>query len=408
MAPDVVWDDEASSSPDVVWDDQPAGDDAPGVVESYYRHAVQPATFGFADEAEGALRAAGDVLTGGDFDYTKRRDEARARLKEAEAAHPTASTLGTWGGTIGSALIPVPGGATKTLLGTVGRGALMGAAQGLGSSEADLTKGDVGRAAVDTGLGGLVGGAVGAAGHGLAKLAGPLLQRITGRAARGVGEANQQILTEEGEKAAAATATARAEAGNAAQAAYRHAELTLQDPDASESAVAMAKQLLQEQRQKASANIAQRAAEKGVAGQAYREAIESEADRAARGAAGRNLAGVIMPRVKRYALPAAGRVVGEAVLGPVGGFVGEMAGGNLRPMQHSLARMIKSPEMRRAAWQAVASSAGAMGKFGPALQRAATQGGVELAHALHESLLESDPDYQRQVQALLEQTQGGQ
>jgi pilus assembly protein TadC len=68
----------------------------------------------------------------------------------------------------------------------------------------------------------------------------------------------------------------------------------------------------------------------------------------------------------------------------------------------ALANMLKSPAVRRMAWQAVQSGASGLGKFGPLLQRAASMGGAKLAEALHEALLKTDPEYQAKVGALME------
>lgn len=400
------------------WDDD---EDAPGALESYARHAHQAATFGFADEAEGAIRAAGDVLTGGDFDYTKRRDEARARLKAAEEAHPDASTAGTWGGTIGSALIP--GGGSKTLLGNVGRGAAMGAAMGLGESEADLTKGEVGKAALDTGLGGLVGGAVGAVAHG----AGKLVDAVRNRAAGGARLAEADRAAAEYGKRYAAQKSAQGSFGGEAAAVQNrvgHWREIAQNVEGrySPAEVAQAERLLaspeaDEAIRRAGVNSMKEGGNRMVEGLQSAEAAYDSA----RAAMDPNLieagadAGmahpfreVVLPRVKKYLTRAVPAYLGAQVGGIPGAIVGWTAGAALGDPGTSLANMLKSPSFRKMAWQVVQGGAGALGKFGPALQRAATELGIGGARALHESLLDTDPEYQAQVQTLLEQTQGGQ
>lgn len=414
--PSVVWDDERDATPDVVWD-------APDVsgLESAGRGAVQGATFSFADEGYGLAKALGGTLTGADGSFADRyrgaRDESRALDQAAEEANPKSYRAGEFGGALATAFVPGLGeiGAAKGLGGALAGGAALGAAQGLGSSEADLTRGDVGGAAVDTGLGALIGAGAGAVGHG----AGKVLERLSGRAAEGVAGATARIETEEAAKAAQATATARSEAGNAAQAAYRKLE-HLRELNGkgllTDEGRQLAASLEDELAQKAAAELPEAAARKASAGEAYRQAIESEADRAAAGAAGRTVMGQVMPRLKRYGLPLAGQLVGGYIGSEIGGTPGALVGATIggaaagfkRPMQHALKRMFQSPEVRRAAWQAVQGSVSLLGKFGQGLQRAATRGGIGLARTLHESLLDSDPEYQSQVMNLLENPEGGQ
>jgi hypothetical protein len=73
-------------------------------------------------------------------------------------------------------------GIAKGLAGAVGTGMGVGAAGGLGGSNADLTKGEVGRAAYDTTMGGLTGGAIAAGGVALADAA-PIVGRKLSEAA---------------------------------------------------------------------------------------------------------------------------------------------------------------------------------------------------------------------------------
>lgn len=140
--------------------------------------ATQGATFGLADELEGGLKTGGQVLTGSvptkleDIvnAYRQNRDKAREAYKAAEERSPTASTVGNIAGAIipsvltAGAAAPEAGAGLAARLGTaikVGTGA--GALGGLGNSEADLTKGQVGQAAIDT----TIGGATGAVGGGI-------------------------------------------------------------------------------------------------------------------------------------------------------------------------------------------------------------------------------------------------
>jgi hypothetical protein len=135
------------------------------------RGALQGATLGFSDEITGAIESA---LS--DKSYKQARDEARAANKTAEEAHSNYYAGGQVAGGLATMLVPglnIAKGASVAA--AAGTAALAGGLAGLGSSEADLrpaaiSAGNVGRAAVDTGIGVAIGGAVGAAGAFLGKL----------------------------------------------------------------------------------------------------------------------------------------------------------------------------------------------------------------------------------------------
>jgi len=157
--------------------------------QDFGRGALQGASLGFGDEAAAAIDTGISKIPGlrniaqalhssdlppltGDATYQQRREAYRAKNAAAQQSSPYAYAGGELTG--GLALTPlVPGGGAKTLVGAIGKGIKVGSALGavnaLGSSQADLTKGDVGGAATDVlsggMLGGLTGGALGAAGH---------------------------------------------------------------------------------------------------------------------------------------------------------------------------------------------------------------------------------------------------
>ena len=154
-------------------------EEAPEVsqTESGLRGLAQGASMGFADELTGGAEALweaakGDPRTFGEL-YKAKRDESRANYETAEKANPKTYMAGQVGGAIGTALVPGLGQAG------IGKLALQGAAQGLGSSEADLTEGDVSGALRDTAIGGAIGAATGVAGKGLQKLL-PSTQKVAG------------------------------------------------------------------------------------------------------------------------------------------------------------------------------------------------------------------------------------
>lgn len=131
-----------------------------GMLESGARAFGQGISMDFADEIQAAVRAPfGDGSLGDN--YRKARDEYREDNKIAEEANPKTFMAGNIAGALGGALLPIPGTALKagaTLGQEVKLGLGLGAAAGLGGSEADLTKGEVGQTLVDAGKGALMGG----------------------------------------------------------------------------------------------------------------------------------------------------------------------------------------------------------------------------------------------------------
>lgn len=168
------------------------------------RGAAQGASLGFFDELKGAAKAAGVdgldylvSLAGGPAqvpillakaglgaadkaikqgtdklaeDYRQGRDKWRAGDKAAQERSPGTFRTGQIGGAVATSF--VPGAAPATLSKAALAGAAFGAGAGLGSSEADLTKGDVGGAAADTAVGATLGGALGAAAKPVSNLVG--------------------------------------------------------------------------------------------------------------------------------------------------------------------------------------------------------------------------------------------
>jgi hypothetical protein len=395
----------------------------PSGLEAWVRSAHQGATFGFADEAKGLAKAVGDALTGGEFDYAKRRDEERAMDAAAREAHPDLSTAAEFAGAAGSALIPLGGPAKggATLLRSVGTGAAMGAAQGLGSSEADLTKGDVGGAALDTGLGALVGGAVGAVGHGVGKV----VDRVAGRASRGVAQA---VADEEAARTAGVDKDIASKLGkyrSAVQSASRDLEVLGREGTAlpgqvgeraagfvgSPQGLAVREQVVANKLVTAPERISEMEALRAehaaaVAGRA--EAIKRATEE-----------GLANPIRKQFAprlatlghrlLPAALAGIGGVIGGPEGAAAGAAVGGVVALTQGRpgiiLRNLVRSPATRKMLWEFVgeAASSQLLGKFGAMLQRAAQQGGVNGALALHEALMQQSPEYQDAVgKALME------
>lgn len=145
--------------------------------------AAQGASFGFADELEGAARGLYDRVTGKSDDlaqaYAQNRDKARGRYEKAREDNPASYMGGELAGGLGSAFVPGLGSLKAAkgagLAAKLASAAKAGAVMGLGTSEADLTRGDVADAAEDTALG----AGLGAATQGLLSGAGAALKTVT-------------------------------------------------------------------------------------------------------------------------------------------------------------------------------------------------------------------------------------
>ena len=102
-------------------------------------------------------------------EYGMSRDSARRENQAAREQHGGLYLLGNVAGGVATAPL-LPGGAAKTAGQAAVQGAKLGAAAGLGGSDADLTQGEVGRALGDTALGGTLGAVMGAGAYHLPKL----------------------------------------------------------------------------------------------------------------------------------------------------------------------------------------------------------------------------------------------
>lgn len=153
------------------WDETTDVNDGPtsthfSQLESAGLGAVQGATLGFADEAEGAGRALYDKATGDDNGknledlYKQYRDSARQRYHQAQQENPWSYGAGNVAGGVATAFVP---GLNIAKAGSVGgalaRGAAAGGLSGLGASESDTVAGDVGNTALGAGIGGVTGAA---------------------------------------------------------------------------------------------------------------------------------------------------------------------------------------------------------------------------------------------------------
>lgn len=146
-------------------------------MESALRGAAQSVSYGTADELTAGAETAAKTLFGSDKlselmdNYRKYRTESRADYKAAEEANPATYLAGEIGGGAAAGLLTGGAGAVANL-GRTGLvtgakeltkiGAKQGAAAGFGSSEGDLTQGEIVDIAKDTAIGGVLGASVGA------------------------------------------------------------------------------------------------------------------------------------------------------------------------------------------------------------------------------------------------------
>ncbi len=162
---------------------------APSQGEAVLHGLEQGSTMGFFDEAQGGLEAGGQALglkglggpmqnisfmtpNGVDMEklkqaYLQRRDQVRAEQDASKQAFPkTAMASELAGGLLTGGIA----GAPKTLGTAALTGTAMGAATGLGTTNAPLLSKET---AMNTGIGGALGAAGGAAGYGVSKLLSP-------------------------------------------------------------------------------------------------------------------------------------------------------------------------------------------------------------------------------------------
>lgn len=157
--------------------------------ESAFQGAVEGASMGFADELVGAYKAGKEAVQNPEKrglndlanSYKKYRDEARAGFEAARQDNPLSYTGGEIAGSVATSFVPGmgwlnvgKGASTAAKLGTAAKaGALIGA----GTSNADLTKGEVGDLAKDV----VQGGATGALVQGALSGAGAVAEGIAER-----------------------------------------------------------------------------------------------------------------------------------------------------------------------------------------------------------------------------------
>lgn len=161
-------------------------------------------------DAMGVERLPESTIPGAVETYRKMRDTRAGRTAAGSQQNPWAGRLGTLTGVGLSLLAPLPKAPGAGVGSSAATGVGYGALGGLTEGKADLTRGEVGQAIEDTVEGGLVGGALGLAGHGLMALG--------RRGVRALRNARQDTLAQETLAAQEEAARAGAEAAKAGEA----------------------------------------------------------------------------------------------------------------------------------------------------------------------------------------------
>lgn len=320
--------------------------------------------------------------------YQLTRDTVRKDMDAARAAHPDKFAMGELGGAVASSFLPglnVAKGAT--LQRTMAQMALQGGLMGLGDSRADLTKGELGRAAFDTTVGAGLGAVGGAIGHGLEKGAGWLADKAVDKGDVILKRAIEKARAIGADKAAEKTAQARSAAGRAAQDTYKqleHLRETGMMRALTDEERATAAKLTEELGQKAREKLLPSAAEKEATSAAYKEAASGESELADQIAQEE-----LKPRVKkdlRQIIKSYGEPVVASALGgwagdtffdsPLsGGALGGLLGGRTRAGKMIADRLAK-PGNQRLLGKALRSIGQTLGAGAESLPRARALGAI--------------------------------
>jgi len=202
---DFISDDEMdslSSSPDFISDEEmervaPVSDENTSIgskAVSFFQGLGDTSSMGFGDEAAGLVGAGIDqiasrMIPGYKADsYSQARDQGRAISSQVKSANPKTAIGGQLAGAIASGvatgkIIPSP----STFFGRIALSMGYGGAEGIGTSDADLTKGELGDAALDTAKGAAIGGVTAGAMEGLSKLPGAVRSYSDQKALKSLG-----------------------------------------------------------------------------------------------------------------------------------------------------------------------------------------------------------------------------
>jgi hypothetical protein len=198
-----------------------------------------------------------------------------------------------------------------------------------------------------------------------------LLGGVTGK----MSDIEQKVADKAAKFAASETASARSAAGNAAQNAYRQLEHLRElgaNPMLTPQQKVLVAQLERELAEKSAEKLGPAAALKQETSQAYSEAMQTEAERAAKYAAeklsGDEVKQQVMARLKRYGPAALGGIAGNMIFPGLGGAVGGAATGLvLRPALRSMVNLSKNPAVQHGLLSGVQGGLNASGPAIPAM-----------------------------------------
>jgi len=443
MGNGTVWDDEAPAAPrgrGTIWDDEtvpvatesnptpvaakpaPIGG-APTQTGAGFRAFVGGSLQNFADEAAGKTYEAGSYLRnlinglGTDEAESRRTDDYRhgrdttrqVQAQDREAFPKTVIGTGMLGdatsqavmaaGTLGASLTP-------------GGMAITGGLSGLGASEADLTRGEYGRAALDTGTGASFGYGLGKAGDIVTPSAKGFIRRRIGRA---TGDAAAEVERKASQALGGGISKVGAET-SAARNALEVAREILSSPHATPKQLATAKAIMDSPESVALLrgvydNTLERLPSRLGGIETARTALDplrgaaspagiTAATEERLSGAGRRIASR-WPHAVNKLLPIATTAIGASVGdGPEGAALGAGLGlGASLVMGRGgtvAANLMRDPAIRRAAWKATETALKAggavLGKFGPFLARE-YQRNPAYARAIDEALMSEEPEY---------------
>lgn len=368
--------------------------------------------------------------------YRDYRDQSRDMSAQSEQQHPTAYRGAKFAGGMAtqSGLALATGGASLSPAGM----ALTGGVESLGGDENDLTSGDFSNylaAAKNTGTGAAIGGAL-AVGGKLVSKGGSALYRGTGfekvlgrKIGRAVGDAASLV----NKKAVSGLRTGVSALGGETSAGSRTLEVIakiLEDPGATEAQRVAAKTFLESEEGLALRRGVFDSALERAPGQLGRigaakealnplkeavtpEAISDATDEALSGPIRKGVWPAVSHTLRNVVPPAVGSTIGGFLGGPLGVAAGATAGGIVSASIGSpgrvVARALKSPAFRSALWTAVENTLGSaprvLGRYGPVVAEEALKNGPHAAMAMHNMLLESDPEYAQKAAALVQDSE---
>lgn len=157
--------------------DPAAVDDLKNRLTTFGANAAQGMSFGLGDEASGVVAGVKSLMGGGDYlpAYRAERDDARADMATIGQAYPAMQTAGYLTGAAIPAITAGPAATGQSMLGTAGRGGILGMTEGALQGAGNADGRGIAREAIK---GGLIGGLAGVAAPAVIGLAGALKNTI--------------------------------------------------------------------------------------------------------------------------------------------------------------------------------------------------------------------------------------